>query len=48
MRLIIKWNKQAFSDLIKAIEYIENDSPQNAEKVKDDIFTSLNKLLKHP
>ena len=48
MRLIIKWNKRAFSELIKAIEYIENDSPQNAEKVKEDIFNSINKLLKHP
>jgi plasmid stabilization system protein ParE len=48
MPIIIKWNKRAFSELIKAIEYIENDSPQNAEKVKEDIFTTINKLLTHP
>ena len=48
MPIIIKWNKRAFSELIKAIEYIENDSPQNAEKVKRNIFTTINKLLTHP
>jgi len=29
MPIIIKWNKRAFSELIKAIEYIENVSPHN-------------------
>ena len=48
MPIIIKWNKRAFSELIKAIEYIEDDSPQNAEKVKGDIFTTINKLLIYP
>ena len=48
MSIIIKWNKHAFSELIKAIEYINNDSPQNAKKVKEDIFTTVNKLLTHP
>ena len=34
--------------MIKAIEYIEHDSPKNAEKVKADIFTTIKKLLTHP
>lgn len=48
MSLIIKWNKRAFSQLIKAIEYISHDSRQNAEKVKEDILLSISKLGLHP
>lgn len=48
MSLVIKWNKRALSQLIKAIEYISDDSPQNAEKVKEDILKSISKLGLHP
>jgi hypothetical protein len=34
MQLTIKWNRSAINQLTKAIEYIEKDSLQNAEKVK--------------
>lgn len=48
MSLTIKWNKRAINQLIKAKEYIEEDSPQNAEKVKSDILTEIAKLTTHP
>jgi len=48
MLLIIKWNKRAISQLIKAIEYIHEDSPQNAEKVKSDLLSEISKLATRP
>ncbi|MBK8520293.1 MAG: type II toxin-antitoxin system RelE/ParE family toxin [Ferruginibacter sp.] len=48
MPLIIKWNKRAINQLIKAIEYIEKDSVQNAEKVKNDLLTEISKLIANP
>lgn len=48
MQLIIKWNKAAVNQLIKAVEYIEEDSVQNAEKVKNDLLTAISKLATHP
>ena len=42
MQLTIKWNRDALNQLIKAVEYIQEDSPQNAEKVR----TSMLKLAK--
>jgi plasmid stabilization system protein ParE len=48
MSLTIKWNKRAINQLIKAIEYIEEESPQNAEKVKNNLLTEISKLKAHP
>lgn len=48
MPLSIKWNKRAINQLIKAIKYIEEDSPQSAEKVKNDLLTEISKLTAHP
>jgi plasmid stabilization system protein ParE len=48
MQLTIKWNKRAISQLIKSIEYIEEDSVQNAEKVKNDLLSEISKLTAHP
>ncbi|MBL7702026.1 MAG: type II toxin-antitoxin system RelE/ParE family toxin [Ferruginibacter sp.] len=48
MSLIIKWNKSAINQLIKAVEYIEEDSPQNAEKVRNNILLEISKLTAHP
>ncbi|MBI2731698.1 MAG: type II toxin-antitoxin system RelE/ParE family toxin [Sphingobacteriales bacterium] len=47
MALVIKWNKQAFSQLIKAIEYIQQDSPANADKVKNEILQNIKNLGLH-
>jgi plasmid stabilization system protein ParE len=48
MQLTIKWNRRAIHQLIKAIEYIEEDSLQNAEKVKSDILSEITTLATHP
>jgi plasmid stabilization system protein ParE len=48
MRIIIKWNKNAINQLIKAIEYIEDDSVVNAEKVKNEILVSITDLAYYP
>ena len=48
MHLIIKWNRGALNQLIKAIEYIQEDSLQNAEKVKDEILLEITALTTHP
>jgi plasmid stabilization system protein ParE len=48
MRIIIKWNKNAIDQLIKAIEYIEDDSVVNAEKVKNEILASIAELTSYP
>jgi plasmid stabilization system protein ParE len=48
MPVIIKWNKSAINQLIKAIEYIEDDSVANAEKVKNEILASIADLASYP
>ena len=48
MLLTIKWNKRAINQLIKAVEYIEEASVQNAEKVKNDLLAEISKLTAHP
>jgi plasmid stabilization system protein ParE len=48
MSLTIKWNKRAINQLTKVIEYIEKDSVQNAEKVKNDLLAEISKLTVHP
>lgn len=48
MHLVIQWNRQALKQFDKAIAYIENDSPANAEKFKRDILFKIDDLLKHP
>ena len=48
MLLKIKWNKSALDQLIKAIKYIEEDSPQNAEKVKQEILNAITRLANYP
>ena len=48
MQVIIKWNRSALNQLIKAIEYIQEDSEQNAEKVKNDLLSEITTLASHP
>ena len=40
----ISWDKQATIQLKKAIQYIREDSPQNADKVKGQILSKINDL----
>ena len=48
MQLTIKWNRDALNQLIKAVEYIQEDSPQNAEKVRKEIFAEITVVSSHP
>ena len=44
----IVWDKNAVNYLRGAIEFIRKDSPQNAEKVKQQIKNSVATLAEHP
>lgn len=44
----ISWDKQALHYFRKAIQYIRNDSPQNADKVKNEILEKISELSKRP
>ena len=44
----ISWDKQATIQLKKAIQYIREDSPQNADKVKSGILKKINELSLWP
>lgn len=46
--MVIKWNKTALKQLENAIDFIEEESPLNAEKVKKAILLKINSLLQHP
>jgi plasmid stabilization system protein ParE len=46
--IVIKWNKLALQQFESAIEYIELDSPTNAEKVKCGILSKIDELQHHP
>jgi plasmid stabilization system protein ParE len=48
MALMIKWNKRAIQQLDDAIEYIEEDSPVNAEKVRKEILLKIDAIPQHP
>lgn len=42
------WNKSAESSLKRIYQYIKEDSPQSAEKVRDEIFAIARQLADHP
>jgi plasmid stabilization system protein ParE len=44
----IHWDKKATKYLKEFIGYIRKDSPQNAEKVKNDILKSIKALSQRP
>ncbi len=48
MQFTIKWNRSALNQLIRAIDYIQKDSLQHAEKVRNEIFTAIGDLVYHP
>lgn len=48
MVMQVIWSLPAQRHLMECYEYILLDSYQNAEKVKNDILSSTNKLAKHP
>jgi plasmid stabilization system protein ParE len=46
--MVVVWSNKAKVQLRKAIEYVQQDSLQNAEKLRDDIIDLSIKLDKHP
>jgi addiction module RelE/StbE family toxin len=44
----LEWKKQARQDLISIIEYIAEDSPDNADKLADEIEDKAKGLLLQP
>jgi len=46
--MVAVWSKQAQAELAKAYEYIYEDSPKNAAKVRDEIIDTTIELPKHP
>src|ERR1700761_9245363 len=44
----ITWDKQALYYFREAIRYIRKDSPQHAEKVKEEILKKISELSEHP
>ena len=48
MKRKILWDKQALHYFRSAIQYIREDSPQNADKVKSEILKKINELSIRP
>ena len=46
--MVVVWSKQARIELRKAYDYILQDSPQSAAKVRDEIIDMTIALLNHP
>lgn len=46
--MVTVWSKRAQSELRKAYEYILQDSPKNAAKVRDEIIDMTLNLPNHP
>lgn len=46
--MVTVWSKRAIAELQKAYQYILQDSPQNALKVRDEIIDITINLSKHP
>lgn len=44
----IIWDKQAINYFRDALRFIRKDSPQNADKVKADIFKAISKIPNRP
>lgn len=47
-KLTVVWNKVAEVSLRKAYQRIKEDSPQNAEKVREEVLAATRKLSDHP
>ncbi len=44
----VRWSEPARKEFARFISYIKSDSPQNAEKVKKDIFEKVKSLCENP
>ena len=46
--MCVKWKRDAEKQLKEALLYIQNDSPSNAEKIRNEIFLKISDLLRNP
>lgn len=44
----LEWSKQARADLLAIVDYISDDNPDAAQRLKDDIEDKAAKLPEHP
>ena len=45
---VLEWRQAARADLLAIIDYISDDNPDAAQRLKDDIETKVVKLRDHP
>jgi len=44
----LEWSETARADLLAIVDYVSDDNPDAAQKLKDDIETKAAKLPEHP
>lgn len=44
----VEWKDSARADLLEIIDYVSDDNPEAAQKLKDDIEAKTEKLSSHP
>jgi addiction module RelE/StbE family toxin len=45
---VIEWRETARADLLAIVDYISDDNPDAAQRLKDDIEAKASKLPEHP
>ena len=45
--LVVSWDKLAYASLQRIYEYIRQDSPANADKVREEILKIISGLAEH-
>lgn len=46
--LVLEWRQTARADLLAIVDYISDDNPEAAQRLKDDIEANTARLLEHP
>jgi toxin ParE1/3/4 len=46
--LVLEWRQTARADLLAIVDYISDDNPDAAQRLKDDIEAKATKLPEHP
>lgn len=46
--LVLEWREAARADLLAIVDYISDDNPQAAQRLKEDIETKALQLVEHP
>lgn len=45
---VVEWRRQARADLIEIVDYISDDNPDAAQRLKNEIETKVSELPGHP